>query len=59
MDDIKPKEFVAEENLNYNEGMSVNEGVTEDNKTIKMSNIPSTPLQEQQIEAICCGPNLV
>ena len=35
MDDIEPEEFVAEENLNYNKGMSVNEGVTEDKEKLK------------------------
>jgi hypothetical protein len=42
MDNIKlvPEEFIAEENLNYNKEVSVNEGVTDYNETIKMSNLP-------------------
>ncbi len=39
MDDIEPAEFVMEENLNYKE-ISVDEGVSEDDETIKMSNVP-------------------
>ena len=34
MDDIVHEEFIAEENLNYNKEVSVNEGVSEDNETI-------------------------
>jgi hypothetical protein len=37
MDDIVPEEFVTEENLNYDKGVSVDEGVLEDNETIKTS----------------------
>ncbi len=43
MNDIVPEEFVAEENLNYNKEVSVDEGVSEDDKTIKTSNLPSPP----------------
>ena len=56
MDDIEPEEFVVEENLNYNEGMSVNEGATEDDETIKTSNVPLKPAEEPPTEAICRGP---
>ena len=58
MDDIEfvPKEFVAEENLNYNKEVSVNGGVTEDDKMIKMSNLPPPPADEPPTEAICRGP---
>ncbi len=55
MDDIEPEEFVVEENLNYKE-ISVDEGVGEDNKTIKTSNVPSPPTEEPPSEAICSGP---
>jgi len=42
MDNIDPAEFVAEENLNYKENTaSEDEGVHEDNETIKTSNVPS------------------
>ena len=57
MDDIEPEEFVADENLNYNKEMSVDEGVTEDNKTIKTSNIPSTPTEEPPTEAFAADPS--
>ena len=53
---IEPEEFVAEENLNYHKEMSVNEGVGEDDKTIKISNVPSTPTEEPPTEAICRRP---
>jgi hypothetical protein len=43
MDDIVPEEFVMEENLNYNKEASVDEGVTEDNKTIRTLNLPPPP----------------
>jgi hypothetical protein len=43
MDDIVPEEFVVEENLNYNKEALVDEGVTEDDKTIRMSNLPPPP----------------
>jgi hypothetical protein len=58
MDDIElvPEEFVAEENLNYNKEVSVDEGVSEDDKTIKTSNLPPLPSFENPSEAIRCGP---
>ncbi len=43
MDDIVPKEFVAEENLNYDKEALVNEGVMEDDETIRTSNLPPPP----------------
>jgi hypothetical protein len=43
MDDIVPEEFVAEENLNYDKEALVNEGVTEDDKTIRTLNLPPPP----------------
>ena len=58
MEDIElvPEEFVAEENLNYDKEVSVNEGVSEDNETIKMSNLPPPPVDENPSEVICHGP---
>ena len=56
MDDIVPEEFVAEENLNYNKEVSVNEGVSEDEETIKMSNLPPPPVDENPSEASCRSP---
>jgi len=47
MDDIDPAEFVAE-NLNYRKNkMSEDEGVNEDDETIKTSNIPSPVATEE------------
>jgi hypothetical protein len=43
MDDIVSEEFVMEENLNYDKEASVDEGNTEDNKTIKTLNLPPPP----------------
>jgi hypothetical protein len=45
MDNIVLEEFIAEENLNYNEEVSVDEGVLEDNETIKTSNLPPQHLR--------------
>jgi hypothetical protein len=58
MDDIDPAEFVAEENLNYKEKeTSEDEGVNEDNKTIKTSNVPPpTAPEEPPSEALRHGP---
>jgi hypothetical protein len=56
MDDIVPEEFVAEENLNNNKEVSVNEGVLEDNETIKTSNLPPPPADENPSEVIRRGP---
>ena len=54
MDNIKlvPEEFSAEENLNTDNEVSVHEGVTEDNETIKTSNLPPPPVDEPPTEAI-------
>jgi len=46
MDDkplLVPEEFVAEESLNYDKNMSVNEGVNSDDETVKTSNLPPPP----------------
>jgi hypothetical protein len=58
MDDIQPEEFIAEENLNYKEKeTSEDEGVSEDNKTIKTLNVPSpATAEEPPSEAIRSGP---
>jgi len=51
-----PEEFVAEENLNFDKEVSVNEGVESDDKTVKTSNLPAPHEEEIPSEAICCGP---
>jgi hypothetical protein len=56
MDEIVPEEFIAEENLNYNKEVSVDEGASEDDKTVKTSNLPSPPVHESPSEVICRGP---
>jgi hypothetical protein len=52
MDDIVPEDFVAEENLNYDKEVSVDEGVLEDDETIKTSNLPPPPVDKNPSEAI-------
>jgi hypothetical protein len=58
MDDIDPAEFFAEENLKYKEKeTSEDEGVNEDNKTIKTSNVLSPAVAEgPPFKALCRGP---
>jgi hypothetical protein len=57
MEDIVPEEFVPEENLNYNKEPLVDEGVTEDNKTIRTLNLPPPPpADESPSETIRHGP---
>jgi hypothetical protein len=58
MDDIElvHEEFVMEENLNNDKEVSVNEGVLEDNETVKMSNLPPPLANENPSEVIHCGP---
>ncbi len=57
MDDIVPEEFVAEENINYDKEASVDEGVTEDDKTIRTLNLPPPPpVDESPSETIRRGP---
>ncbi len=58
MEDIELvlEEFIAEENLNYDKEVSVNEGVSEDNETIKISNLPTPPVDKSPSEAICRNP---
>ncbi len=57
MDDTVSEEFVAEENLNYDKEVSVDEGVTEDDETIRTSNLPPPPpTDESPSETIHRGP---
>jgi len=61
MDNIGPAEFVAEENRNYRENKtSENEGVNEDDETIKTSNLSDIPspaaAEEPPSEALRSGP---
>ncbi len=54
--ELVPEEFIAEENLNCNKEVSVNEEVLEDDETIKISNFPPPPVNKNPSEAIRCGP---
>jgi hypothetical protein len=58
MDNIElvPEEFVAEENLNYDKEVSVDEGVSEDDETMKTSNLPPPPADKNPSNAIRHGP---
>ena len=59
MDDkppLIPEEFVAEENLNYDKKMSVDEGVESDDETVKTSNLPAPPDDVLPSKAIRRGP---
>jgi hypothetical protein len=58
MDNIElvPEEFVAEENLNYDKEVSVDEGVSEDNETIKTLNLPPPPVGKNPSEVIRRSP---
>ena len=59
MDDepaFAPEEFDAEENLNFEKKVSVNEGVESDNETVKTSNLPASPDDEPPSEVIRRGP---
>jgi hypothetical protein len=51
-----PEEFVAEENLNFEKEISVDEGVESDDETVKKSNLPIPPDDEPPSEAIQRGP---
>jgi len=53
---LVPEEFVAEENLNYDKDMSVNEGVDSDDDTVKTSNLPAPPNDEPPSQSIRRGP---
>jgi hypothetical protein len=59
MDDepvFTPEEFVAEENLNFDKEVSVDEGVESDNETVKTSNLPAPYEEGIPSEAIRRGP---
>jgi hypothetical protein len=53
---LVPEEFVAEENLNYDKHMSVDEGVESDDETVKTSNLPAPHDDELLSKAIRRGP---
>jgi hypothetical protein len=47
-----PEEFVAEENVNYCKDVSASDGVNSDGKTIKTSNLPLPPQDEEPAKVI-------
>jgi hypothetical protein len=49
---LVPEEFVAEENVSVCKDVSANEGVNTDNETVKMSNLPLPPQDEEPSEVI-------
>jgi hypothetical protein len=49
---LVPEEFVAEENVKYCKDMLASERVNADDKTMKMSNLPSPPQQEEPSRVI-------
>jgi hypothetical protein len=51
-----PEEFVAEENLNFEQDASVDEGVKSDDDTVKTSNLPAPSDDAPPSEAIRRGP---
>ena len=53
---LVPEEFVAEENLNYDKKMSVDEGVELDDEMVKTSNLPAPSNDVLPSEAIQHGP---
>jgi len=53
---LVPEEFVAEENLNHEKDMSVNEGVDSDKETVQTSNLPSPPNDKPPSQANQRGP---
>ncbi len=57
MDDIVPEEFIVEENLNYNKEVSVDEGVSEDDETMKTLNLPPSPVDKNPSKVIRRGPH--
>jgi hypothetical protein len=44
---LVPEEFVAEENVNYREDVSLSEGANADNRMVKTANLPLPPMQEE------------
>jgi hypothetical protein len=58
MDDkeLVPGEFVAEENLNYKKGISVDDAVESDDETVQTSKLLASPEEESPSEGICCRP---
>ncbi len=51
-----PEEFVAEENVNFCKGVSVNEGTNADKKMVKTSNLLAPPQDKDPDETIQHSP---
>jgi hypothetical protein len=54
--ELVPKEFVAEENVNYQKEVSASEGANAEDRTVTMTNLPSPPLQEEPSRVTRQGP---
>jgi hypothetical protein len=54
--DLVPEEFVAEENVNYQKDVSAIEGANADDRTVKTTNLPSPPQEEELSRVIWQGP---
>jgi hypothetical protein len=53
---LVPEEFVVEENVNYQKDVSASGGVSADDKTVKTSNLPLPPQDEEPSAVIWQGP---
>jgi hypothetical protein len=49
---LVPTEFVAGEKVNYSKDVSASEGVNTDDKTVKTSNLPLPPQEEEPSKVI-------
>ncbi len=55
MDLLSREEFIAEENLLLDKQQkSVDEGVTEDNETVQMANLPPPPANNEPHPGVSC-----
>jgi hypothetical protein len=50
--DLVPEEFVAKENINCCKDVTVSEGINADIKTVKTSNLPLPPQEEEPSKVI-------
>jgi hypothetical protein len=51
-DHLVPEEFVTKESVNYQKDLSVDEGVSSEDKTVKISILPAPPQEESLFKAI-------
>jgi hypothetical protein len=53
---LVPEEFVVEENINYWKDVSASEGAHVDDRTVKTTNLPSPPMQDEPSRVTRQGP---